>query len=81
MRLELEKFKENKYWLFGPSIFAQNYTAASCTGLAHTLLQSGGIGKLVSPSLTVRDCLFVIPNNLSRLVLLAKQKEEYLEKK
>jgi hypothetical protein len=74
---ELEKFKaNNQYWLFGPSSIMNANSTASCSGLAHALLKAGGIGKLVTPGLTIRDKIVVTPNNLSRLVLLAKKKEE-----
>jgi hypothetical protein len=74
---ELEKFKvNNQYWLFGPSSIMNATGTASCSGLAYALLKDGGIGKLVPPGLTIRDKIVVTPNNLSRLVLLAKEKEE-----
>ncbi len=80
MASELKKFKAtNQYWLFGPSTIMAN-NAASCSGLAYALLKAGGIGKLVSPGFTVRDQLIATPNNLSKLVLLAKAKEEELLK-
>jgi hypothetical protein len=80
MKSELEKFKaSNRYWLFGPSSFMVKDKAASCSGLAHALLIAGGIGKLVPPGLTIRDWIIVTPNNLCRLVILAKQKEQELK--
>ena len=79
MAEELKKFKKsNKYWLFGPSSIKTTDRTASCSGLAYALLKAGAIGKLVPPALTIRDMILATPNNLSHLVVLAKEKEEDL---
>lgn len=81
MQKELERFEQHKkYQLIGGNKVFNANNAASCSSLAYSLLVAGGIRKLVQPTFSIRDYLLVTPNNLAKLVLLAKSKESELLK-
>lgn len=74
---KLEDFKEhNNYHLMGSNWVFNTNTAASCSSLAYDLLIAGGIRKLVPMTVSIRDYIVVTPNNLTEMVLSAKEAEK-----
>lgn len=79
MQKELDRFvQNNQYHLIGGNTVLNANNAASCSSLAHDLLVAGGIRKLVPFTVSIRDCLLVTPNNLTKMVLQAKNIEDEL---